>query len=242
MIPRAVLTLIDRVAVQGRTGPILSACEADDEEEVEILIRPSSGCDQGVVNLAREAIAACLAADLGLPVPKPWIVEILPEIIPMVADAQVADKLRRSCRVAFGSTRTPGFSAWTTGQRLADAMRPMASGVLPPLAAQPHPVDPAPPDLGDKRRAEPVPPEPHRLVADLDAAFMQQVLDIAQRQRKTDIRHHHQSNDIRARLEVAERGTLDHRARLCLRPAALKGFLCIITVPDNWTYVSIDHL
>lgn len=130
MIPRAVLTRIDRVAVQGRTGPILSACEADGEEEVEVFVKLSAGCDQGVVNLAREAIAASLAADLGLPVPKPWIVEIPPEIIPVVADAQAADKLRRSCPVAFGSTRTPGFSAWTTGQRLSDAMRPVASGIL----------------------------------------------------------------------------------------------------------------
>ena len=127
---RAVLTRINGVAVQGRTGPILSACEADGEEEVEVFVKLSAGCDQGVVNLAREAIAASLAADLGLPVPKPWIVEIPPEIIPVVADAQVADKLRRSCPVAFGSTRTPGFSAWTTGQRLSDAMRPVASGIL----------------------------------------------------------------------------------------------------------------
>lgn len=130
MIPRAVLTRIDRVAVQGRTGPILSACEADGEEEVEVFVKLSAGCDQNVVNLAREAIAACLAADLGLPVPKPWLVEIPPEIIPAVTDAQLARKLRDSCPVAFGSTRTPGFSAWTTGQRLSDAMRPVASGIL----------------------------------------------------------------------------------------------------------------
>lgn len=130
MIPRAVLTRIDRVAVQGRTGPILSACEADGEEEVEVFIKLSAGCDQNVVNLAREAIAACLAADLGLPVPKPWIVEIPPEIIPLVTDAQAADKLRRSCPVAFGSTRTPGFSAWTNGQRLSETMRSVASSIL----------------------------------------------------------------------------------------------------------------
>lgn len=40
-----------------------------------------------------------------------------------------------------------------------------------PLAAAPHPVDPAFPDLGGEHRAEPVTPEPHRLMADLDAAF-----------------------------------------------------------------------
>lgn len=134
MIPRAVLTRIDRVAVQGRTGPILSACETigdgEAEEEVEIFVKLSAGCEQGVVNLAREAVAACLAADLGLPVPRPWLVEIPPEIAPAVFDEQVANKLRRSSPVAFGSTCAPGFSAWTSGQRLSDAMQSVASGIL----------------------------------------------------------------------------------------------------------------
>ncbi len=38
-----------------------------------------------------------------------------------------------------------------------------------------------PSDLGGKQRAEPVPPEPYRLVADIDTALEQQVLDLAQR-------------------------------------------------------------
>lgn len=130
MIQRAILTRIDRVAAQGRTGPILSACEVEGGDEVEVFVKLSAGCDQAVVNLMREAIAACLAADLGLPVPRPWLVEIPPEIIPIVADTQIADKLLRSCPIAFGSTRTPGFSVWSTGQRLSDPMWPVASGIL----------------------------------------------------------------------------------------------------------------
>jgi hypothetical protein len=39
-------------------------------------------------------------------------------------------------------------------------------------------------DVRRKQWTEPVPPQPHRLVADVDAPFEQQVLDIAQRQRK----------------------------------------------------------
>jgi hypothetical protein len=37
-----------------------------------------------------------------------------------------------------------------------------------------------PADLGGKQRTDPVPPEPHRLVADIDTALKQQVLDLAQ--------------------------------------------------------------
>jgi hypothetical protein len=130
VISRAILTRVDRVAVQGRTAPLLSACETDRGENVEVFAKVSYGCDEGVVNLAREAIAACLAADLGLPVPRPWFVEIQPEIIPIIADPQIADKLRRSCPIAFGSTRALGFTAWSTGQRLSEAMRPTASSIL----------------------------------------------------------------------------------------------------------------
>jgi len=79
-----------------------------------------------------------------------------------------------------------------------------------PLAAAPHPVDPAFPDLGGEHRAEPVTPEPHRLMADLDAVFVQQVFDVAQRQRETDVHHNRQTDDLGARLEIAEGGALGH--------------------------------
>lgn len=130
MIPRATLTRIDRAAVQGRTRPILAACETMDEQEVDVFVKLSAGCDQGVVNLAREAIAACLAIDLGLPVPEPYLVEVPEEIIPLVAEPQISEMLRRSCPIAFGSTSSPGFSVWTPGQHLTDAMRSPASGIL----------------------------------------------------------------------------------------------------------------
>ena len=48
-----------------------------------------------------------------------------------------------------------------------------------PIAA----IDAPPPDLGSKHRAETVTPETDRLVTDVDAAFEQDVFDLAQRQR-----------------------------------------------------------
>ncbi|EAQ23117.1 hypothetical protein ROS217_02660 [Roseovarius sp. 217] len=36
-------------------------------------------------------------------------------------------------------------------------------------------------DLGSEHGAEPVPPEPDRLMADVDAALVQQILDVAKR-------------------------------------------------------------
>lgn len=130
MIGRAMLVRIDRPAHSGRTGPVLGAVETEDGTEEEVFIKLSAGCDQGAVNLAREAIAACLARDLGLPVPRPWIVEIPREILPTVVQPDVADRLSQSLPVAFGSTRAHGFYVWAPGQRLNNTTRPIAAGTL----------------------------------------------------------------------------------------------------------------
>jgi hypothetical protein len=52
------------------------------------------------------------------------------------------------------------------------------------------------PDLGSKHRTEPVPPEPHRLMADIDAALEKQILDLAQRQRVPDVHHHREVDHL----------------------------------------------
>ena len=59
-------------------------------------------------------------------------------------------------------------------------------------------------DLRREHRAKTVPPEPYRLVADIDTAFEQQVLDLAQRQRVPDIHHHREANDFGRTIEIAE--------------------------------------
>ena len=130
MISRAVLTRVGSRTRQGRTGPVIAACKNGEENEVKVVMKLSAGCDQQVTNLAREAIAACLADDLGLPVPRPWLIEIPPEIIPDVTDTQVLEKLSHSSPVAFGSTRSSGFNVWSSVQRLTAAMHPLAAGIL----------------------------------------------------------------------------------------------------------------
>ena len=60
-------------------------------------------------------------------------------------------------------------------------------------------------DFAGKDGTEPLPPEAYRFVADVDAAFMQQILDISKRQREADIHHHRQADDFRDGFEVTER-------------------------------------
>ena len=57
-------------------------------------------------------------------------------------------------------------------------------------------------DLGGKHRTETVPPEPHRLVADIDATLEQQILDLAQRQRITDVHHHGEADYLGRTVEI----------------------------------------
>ncbi|WP_029046592.1 HipA family kinase [Cupriavidus sp. amp6] len=103
----------------GRTAPLLLECEGDDERPIEIVTKCSAGTMEGVQNLAIEAVASMLAADLALPVPEPFIVSLTPEFIDLMAqqDAERAEFMRRSHALAFGSRRLPnGFVVWVKGQ------------------------------------------------------------------------------------------------------------------------------
>lgn len=51
-------------------------------------------------------------------------------------------------------------------------------------------------DLGGKHRTGPASPETHRLVADVDAAFKQNVVGLPPRRRIADGQHHREANDL----------------------------------------------
>ena len=81
--------------------------------------------------MAREVVAVCLAADLGLPVPVPYLVEVPPELTLSVVDVDIARLLQDSSPVAFGSANAgTQFHVWTSGNKVTDAMVPMALGAL----------------------------------------------------------------------------------------------------------------
>jgi hypothetical protein len=92
-----------------------------------------------------------------------------------------------------------------------------------PVAETPHPRTALTPDVGCEQRAEPIPPQPHRLVANVDAALEEQILNVAQRQRKADLHHDQQPDHLRRRMKIAERilgSQLAHPRRIAaLHPA-----------------------
>lgn len=59
-------------------------------------------------------------------------------------------------------------------------------------------------------------------MAGLDTALMQEVLDVAQRQRVADVERHRQADDFWAGLEIAEGARFGHPGRLGGQIASLK--------------------
>lgn len=84
---------------------------------------------------------------------------------------------------------------------------------VPPSMAGLHALYAARPDLGDEHGARAVPPEPDCLVADLDAALVQQFPDVAQREWQANVQKHRQGDDFRACLEPLEQAGLRHGER-----------------------------
>src|SRR5271166_5390155 len=60
-------------------------------------------------------------------------------------------------------------------------------------------------DLSSKHRAKPVPPKPDRLMANVDPALGQEILDVAQRQRVFHVHHHDQTDHFWRAVEISER-------------------------------------
>lgn len=132
MLTTVLATQFDRPMGKGRTKPNLIECEDENGCEVKLVVKCSGGCMQGEKSLAFEAIAAMLAADLYLPSPEPYVVEITPEFIESLPHDQASAKqlLKTSCKYAFGSRLLhPGFVAWVDGGKIPIALTEEAAEV-----------------------------------------------------------------------------------------------------------------
>ena len=83
------------------------------------------------------------------------------------------------------------------GLAVCGALADVIEGRLPaPLRPIPVNRNALLPDLGCEHRPEPVPPDAYCLVADIDAVFVEKILDLPQRQREADIHHRRQPDDL----------------------------------------------
>jgi hypothetical protein len=115
----------------GRTRPARIECEKPDGTSVEVIGKFSAGCDRGEVALAMEVVAACLADDLGLPIPQPYLLDMQPAFVATVSDAERMRLMRASNSLAFGSTEAgSGFRIWSKTDTIPNDMVPDALGVF----------------------------------------------------------------------------------------------------------------
>ena len=121
----------DGRTTSGRTVPARLTCTDTHGEEIEVVAKFSAGCDIGVDALVVEAIAAMLAADLGLPVPEPYLVYLDAQFVAELPDQIVADLARRSSLIAFGSRHLPpGYTTWPVGKAIPREALPIAAEIF----------------------------------------------------------------------------------------------------------------
>lgn len=116
---------------RGKTEPLILVCERADGTTVEVVAKLVVGCDAQHTSLAREAIAACLAADLGLPVPEAFVVQITDDFVESVPSTKHKDRLHRSRPYAFGSRLVTGqWSNWNDGAVIPSALVQLAASIF----------------------------------------------------------------------------------------------------------------
>ena len=131
MIERLTAVQFDKQAGNGRTAPGFVVAENANGDDIELIAKLSAKCDRGATSLAMELLCACLAGDLGLPIPQPFTVELTPEWVDSVVDPEWSAAARQSIPLAFGSRRAPaGFGQWVTGTSMVEPMTSAAAAVL----------------------------------------------------------------------------------------------------------------
>lgn len=79
-----------------------------------------------------------------------------------------------------------------------------AIDVPAPIAESTHSADPLPFDVSDEHWAKPVPIEPNLLMAIINAAFGQKIVDVPYSMRKTHTHLHFKPIDLGGGVEMAE--------------------------------------
>lgn len=129
MLSNVYASRFERKLTNGRTQPCLITCDGGGDD-IELIVKVSAGCFEKEKNLVVEAIAAMLAADLGLPVPEPFLVHLDTLFVQSIQDEQVRKFLSSGCPIAFGSRKLPdGFSVWPSEATVSESISETAAEV-----------------------------------------------------------------------------------------------------------------
>lgn len=131
MLARLTATQVIREAAAGRTKPLIVSCDNEVAQPIELFCKVSEGCEEGVVGLAMEVVAACIAIRLQLPVPSPFLVDLPPRLSQGGQDERIRRRIVASSSVAFGSMYLPRrFVPWHKGSRVSSETIQVALGAF----------------------------------------------------------------------------------------------------------------
>jgi hypothetical protein len=114
----------------GRTRPLLMGCERSDGVEIELVVKLKAACDMKTRSLMNEAIGAMFAADLGLPVPEPFLVRIDSNFAGSLEDADLRNLAMQSVGLNYGSKKLTGYSIFPFGLRMSGSGLVLAAEIL----------------------------------------------------------------------------------------------------------------
>src|SRR5262249_24927187 len=118
MIERAITIRFDRQADAGRNRPLRVGVQTPDNNEHDVFLKPFGPPEIGLEGMANEVVAACLAQDLGLPSTKPYLVQIDPDLVQAIQDADAQQVLRSSVPIAFGLEAAGNqWNPWSAGDK-----------------------------------------------------------------------------------------------------------------------------
>lgn len=118
MIPRLKADAVVRVLTHGRTSPCVVLASNVDGGIHEVVIKWRSGPEQKDVGGVCELACSLLADDLGLPTPKPNLVEIDEGFHRAIGDPRLAKIVEQSSGPNFGSSFLAGHNTWPRDKSL----------------------------------------------------------------------------------------------------------------------------
>jgi hypothetical protein len=96
----------------GRTKPLRVTVERANGTEVDVYLKVADGHEMTIEGLCNEMLGALLAADIGLSVPQPFLVQVSPEFLEALSPALGA-RLATAPSVLFGSSDAgPEWRLW----------------------------------------------------------------------------------------------------------------------------------
>jgi hypothetical protein len=105
--------------------------ETADGQEHEVFLKVSACPELGIEGLANEALAACLAGDLGLPITEPFLVELERDWIETIPDDGLRQLVQNSAPIAFGSTAAGAqWKLWSASDLVTIDLRAAALAIL----------------------------------------------------------------------------------------------------------------